>query len=83
MTAYGEPAWPPAGNNPGHHRGDPLTASGDDSMAVDTALAGWQGGIQTTTLLKRRRSINGLDRPNVLIHADTRICGATGRSWMS
>jgi hypothetical protein len=35
MTAYGEPAWPPAGNNPGHHRGDPLTASGDDSMAVD------------------------------------------------
>ena len=36
MTAYGEPAWPPAGNNPGRHRGDPLTATGENSVAVDS-----------------------------------------------
>src|SRR6266498_4340324 len=39
MTAYGEPTWPPAGNDPGHHRGDPLTASGEIPVTVDTAPA--------------------------------------------
>lgn len=35
MTAYGEPAWPPAGNNPGHHQGDPLAANGEIPVTVD------------------------------------------------